>query len=85
MVHNNLPSYLSGDPQGILQFDVATFLREAGLTDTPERRRDVGEIAIRVVRDTYPEARMILVLLEGDPTYIPYPMTGHYGPEGVGR
>ena len=64
-MHRNLPNYLSGDPEGTLVFDVPTFLREAGLPDTPERRRDVGEIALLVVRDTYPEARTVMVLLEG--------------------
>ena len=60
-MHRNLPNYLSGDPEGTMVFDVPTFLREAGLADTPERRRDVGVIALRVVRDTYPGAQAVLV------------------------
>jgi hypothetical protein len=65
MGHRSLPTYLSGDPEGILQFDAAAFIREAGMVDSVERRRDVGEIALRVVRDSYPRARMVMVLLGG--------------------
>ena len=62
-MHRNLPTYLSGDPEGTLEFDVRTFVREAGLADTCRRRLDVAEIAGRIVHGMYPRARMIIVRL----------------------
>lgn len=61
-MHRNLPTYLSGDPEGILEFDVRAFVREAGLADTQGRRLDVAEIAPRVTRNMYPRARVVLRL-----------------------
>jgi hypothetical protein len=61
-MHRSLPTYLSGDPEGILTFDVPVFVREAGLRDTMARRLDVAEIAERVVRGMYPRARVVLRL-----------------------
>lgn len=63
MVHRNLPTYLSGDPEGILEFDVRAFVREAGLADTQGRRLDVAEIAPRVTRNMYPRARVVVLRL----------------------
>ena len=56
----DLPTYLAyqGD---VLVFDVGTFLREAGLADKPQTRRDVETIAVRLVGRLYPEARHMRV------------------------
>lgn len=55
-----LPSYLTYR-EDVLVFDVGTFLREAGLRDTPQTRRDVETIAARLVVRLYPEARRLRV------------------------
>ena len=49
----DLPAYLSVD-EGMLHFDVPTFIREAGLADTPATREDVTAIAAAVLRDWWP-------------------------------
>ncbi len=49
-----VPAYLSVDEGGRLHFDVPTFIREAGLTDTPATREDVTAIAGAVLRDWWP-------------------------------
>ncbi|MGH7376067.1 MAG: hypothetical protein ACREKK_01430 [Candidatus Methylomirabilales bacterium] len=50
----DLPAWLSISPEGVLQFDVPAFIREAGLTDTPTMREDVTGIAAQILRQYFP-------------------------------
>lgn len=51
----DLPAWLSISPAGVLEFDVATFIREAGLADLEETREAVADIAGQVIRQYWPD------------------------------
>jgi hypothetical protein len=47
------------DPQGNLQIDIPTLLRQVGLPDTPATREIALQATLKAVRDVLPEASVL--------------------------